>query len=84
MEVNEMKIIDGRSYVDLWLGIVLGVLVGWGVTYLWKELEPLINPMPLEYVCQKGIAYQSTEYGSNIYLKTGQACIDTTFGEEMK
>jgi len=61
MEVNEMKIIDGRSYVDLWLGIVLGVLVGWGVTYLWQELEPLINPLPPDYVCQKGIAFQATE-----------------------
>jgi len=44
----------------------------------------LINPLPPDYICQKGIAFQATEYGSSIYLKTGQACVDTTFGGEMK
>jgi len=79
-----MRVQDGVSYGDMFLGVVMGILIGWGVTYLWQELEPLINPLLPDYVCQKGIAFQATEYGSNIYLKTGQACIDTTFGEEMK
>jgi hypothetical protein len=77
MNMNKLKIQDGVSYVDLWLGIIIGVMIGLGGMYLWDELEPLINPMPPNYVCQKGIAYQETEIGSAIYLKTGQACIDT-------
>jgi len=79
-----MRVQDGVSYGDMFLGVVMGILIGWGVTYLWQELGPLINPLLPDYVCQKGIAFQATEYGSNIYLKTGQACIDTTFGGEMK
>ena len=79
-----MKVIDGVSYGVMFMGVVMGILIGWGVAYLWQELEPLINPLPPEYICQKGIAFQATEYGSNIYLKTEQDCVDTTFGSKMK
>jgi len=39
--MNKLRIQDGVSYGDLWLGIIIGVMFGLGGMYLWHELEPL-------------------------------------------
>lgn len=82
--MQKFKVTEGVSYADLFLGLIVGAFVGWGGLHLYQELEGLINPTPPSWVCKKGIAYQETEYGSGIYLKTGQHCVDERFGEEFK
>jgi len=83
-KMNKLRIQSGVSYGDLWLGIIIGVMIGWGITYLYEEIEPLINPLTPEFICQKGKTYQATVYGGNVYTKVDTECIDTTFLEEVE
>jgi len=79
-----IRVQDGISHFDLWFGICIGLVLGYGGLKAYQELQDFIYPLTKEVVCKKGIAYEAVDYGSNIYLKTKQECIDTTFGEEMK
>jgi len=80
------KIIESgaMSKAHLYVGVIIGLLIGILGTILYDRIEDLIYDIPNQMLCRKGIAYEAVEYGSNIYLKTGQHCVDTTFGEEMK
>jgi|TARA_R110002124_G_scaffold89750_1_gene229406 hypothetical protein len=73
-----------KSNSATWLatGLFIGSLVGMGLLHIFETYQS--NTTPTEVVCQKGMAYEQTGYGSGVYLKTETECIDTTFimGEE--
>lgn len=83
--MNKVEIREkGMNRFDLMVGVILGVMIGWGITYLYEEIEPLINPLTPEFICQKGKTYQATSYGGNVYTNVDTECIDTTFLEEIE
>jgi hypothetical protein len=69
----EIREVGQVNKIDVLLGILIGVVSVWS----YYAIEPYINPLPNDYVCQGGMAFESVDYGSNIYLKTKQECIDT-------
>jgi hypothetical protein len=69
------------SKVDFFLGIVFGITVGFTALFIWTAIEPLLYPYPQDIVCQNGRAFVATDYGSEVYLKTTDECIDTRITE---
>ena len=76
----EIREVGQVNKIDVLLGILIGVVSVWS----YYAIEPYIDPLPKEFICQNGKAFEAVEYGSNIYLKTKQECIDTTFIMEDK
>jgi hypothetical protein len=71
----EIREVGQVNKIDVLLGILIGVVSVWS----YYAIEPYINPLPKEFICAEGgKAFEAVEYGSNIYLKTKQECIDTT------
>jgi len=72
----EIREVGQVNKIDVFLGILIGAICVWS----YYAIEPYIDPPPKEFICQKGKAFEAVEYGSNIYLKTKQECIDTRSG----
>jgi hypothetical protein len=66
---------------DFFLGLAFGITVGFTALFIWTTVEPLLYPYPQDVVCQNGKTFVATDYGSEVYLKTTDECIDTRITE---
>jgi hypothetical protein len=72
---------DAVHKKDLFLGLMLGLTLTMGGMFVWDMVELVVYNTPNEIVCQNGKAFESVEYGSSVYLKTGTECLDTRLTE---
>jgi hypothetical protein len=54
------------------LGAATGVLITSGVFYIYQ----VIQPIPRDTLCKKGILFEQITPGGSVYVKTKQQCLD--------
>ena len=59
-----------------WLTFIAGIIIGGAVVNIYHEVnEFLYEDQPPVYLCKNGVAYESVEKGSGVWIKTQLECI---------
>jgi len=70
---------DAIAKGDFFFGILFGIILTLSSVFIYNLVEPMFYPR--EVVCQNGKAFVATEWGSSVYLKTTDECLDTRITE---